>query len=375
MQSSSSTFSSSIRLRYRNYSVAVLGSVVLTLLVSAAVLHWWPQFLYWRAWEYFDEIGNREANPEMWTWHRYEKGDHSRNFVFRYQDSWPTHVSSDADGYRSTPCVTAAGYEILLQGESHMWASGISDHETIPWRLSQLLDRPVFNGGRWPNWLGRVLAHPRLRNAKIVVEARAAHLIVPGSFDGGFELKNWDAYRIIRAEPRFARISFKRYFLPAQASRYLGFASDLWRPWSIFGAEQAHLVTEIYGPEFSTRIDGPRTQAMVGDSVTYARRVEAHGYTYIFAPMPNVRFAYNAVRDEYFSNLVKELRSRGVHAVDLHDAFWKHRGRNLYLRTDTHLTALGADLAARTIADYLRVEGLLDPLPKTSCALPDADDR
>lgn len=371
MPSSLSISSSRARRLYRSYAFAVLGTTVAMLLVSVTILQWWPQVLYWRAWEYFDEIGNREADPALSTWHGYERGDLSRRFTLRYQDAWPTHVTSDAEGYRATPCVTAAGYQILLQGESHMWASGLSDHETIPWRLSQLLDRPVFNGGRAPDWLSRVLPHPKLRNVKIVVEAPASHLIVPGIFKGGFALKEWGPYRVHRKEPRIARIAFRRYFLPAHLVRHLAFASDLWRPWTIFATEQKLLAIEIYGTVHRVLTGRQQTDELIRDIVAYARGVEAQGYIYVFAPMPHVRFPYSMDRDDYFPNLVKELASHGVRAIDLHSPFWEHRGRALYLRTDTHLNAAGADLAARTIADYLRTEGLLDLLPKTSCALAD----
>lgn len=368
MPGSSSTSSSKRWRGYHRYATAVLCALGATVLVSVALLYVRPQTLYWRAFEYFNEIALREGAAAIVPWQGSESGDLSRNFVFRYQDRWPTYVSTDSEGFRSTPCFVGDGYQIVVHGDSNSLGSGLADSDTIAWRMAEVLDRPVFNGSRNPFSLARILGNPRIAKASIVVEIVTAHLIEPGIFKAGFGDIRAGSYVSLDARPRLTRVPFKRYFVPGMISRHFSFASDIWRPRSWFTEEMPTLVQEIYQGDLTVSWAPDRTGEVVDSIVRYARAVEASGHAYVFVPLPVSRYPHNTVPIHAYAELVARLREQGVHALDLHDAFWEGRHRSLYRRTDTHISPIGADLAARRISAFLGESGLLDRLPDISCA-------
>src|SRR5262249_37018388 len=141
---------------------------------SLGLFFWKPSLFYYRAWEYYDEIGYHVPNHSKWV--ADETGDQSRSFIFSFKKHWLTVVSIDDEGYRSVPFQTNQ-FPVLIFGDSHTWGSGLSDEETIPWQVALKMGIPVFNGGRLPFTLSKMLNNPRLKEAKIIVELVAQHLV------------------------------------------------------------------------------------------------------------------------------------------------------------------------------------------------------
>lgn len=77
--------------------------------------------------------------------------------------------------------------------------------------------------------------------------------------------------------------------------------------------------------------------------------------------------AWNRDRDEWN----RRLAAAGVEVLDLTEAFRESRGDDLFLRTDTHWSPAGVDLAARLVAD--RIRPWLGSYESTDFAVGDAE--
>ena len=136
-----------------------------------------PSLFFWRAWEYYNIINRSQRYASHWKGN--ESGDLSRRFTAYYQQSWPTRVTYDEWGYRnSTPA--ANKFNIIAFGDSTIWGSGVSDHETLASRLSTELGQPVKNtsGGTFAD----ALRHPQINQLKLVIHGLAEREIVKGEF-------------------------------------------------------------------------------------------------------------------------------------------------------------------------------------------------
>lgn len=125
-QKNSSIFSS--KLRCQTYLIFGLSFYALYLICFILFIVN-PSIFYYRAWEFYDEVGY--CIPNKLKWNRVELGDESRQFIYSFQKKWPTQVSVDHEGFRAVPILTDT-FPILFTGDSHTWGSGLSDEETIP---------------------------------------------------------------------------------------------------------------------------------------------------------------------------------------------------------------------------------------------------
>ena len=156
------------------YWVVLASALYLALGASALCFKLNPQWFYWRAWEYFEDIvyHNKEVPP---VWQGPERGDLSRRNFLYFGESHVTRVTTDQDGFRSTPALPGP-YRVAFLGDSTIFGSGLSDRETLPWRLAQELGVRVFNGARQD--ITQVLGRKDLGQVKLVIEGRTERALV-----------------------------------------------------------------------------------------------------------------------------------------------------------------------------------------------------
>ena len=126
-----------------------------------------PSFYYFRAWEYYADFVFKYRNVDR-VWEGYETGDLGRNNFFFYDGKHKSKVSVDEYGFRLTPESNDA--RVLVFGDSTIFGSGLSDSETLPWRLQKRLNLPVLNGSR--TFLQNALKHPKVKNATTVFDCK-----------------------------------------------------------------------------------------------------------------------------------------------------------------------------------------------------------
>lgn len=352
---------------HRNYAVGLIVLIIFPMAVSYALFLYRPSLFYFRAWEYFSEIvyPNR-GKPSVWI--GYEKGDMSRNYLFRYQDDKYTYVSSDRDGFRNVP-FPSNNYEILTYGDSHCWGSGTSDHETFTWRLANKLDVPVFNGGR-QNYLDILLNRSDLRNAKIILHViDAFHVRIKELFPYDMMVKEYQPLRN-DAIP----VAVRRFYLPSILNQTIKrMRYDL-----LSGSNLGYYMTNgIYIVPFSEGllnqnyvVKDPQYDddfiSQIERIIMFNRHLKALGYTYVLVLVPRRDLIYGHPVDnfskEYFPKMIRKLEQEGVYAIDLQGTFLAHKREEPYFRTDTHWNARGTEIAAGYVADYLDKKGIIKKL-------------
>ena len=131
-------------------------------------------------------------------WNSNETSDLTRDHYFYYQDPHLTRVSVDADGFR-TNFEPSSSYPILVAGGSAIFGSGLSDDETLPWILSEMLALPVFNGGRSP--LYNTLGRPELQDVGIIIDTRVERFIKDNVFSD-YDYRQTDTYQPLMQRER-----------------------------------------------------------------------------------------------------------------------------------------------------------------------------
>jgi hypothetical protein len=308
-----------------------------------------PQSFYYGPWEYFGDIAYRvEGAPMRWEGMEHQ-GQTRSNFLY-YQYGHVTTVTTDADGFRAR-AIEADSYPVLIYGDSTIFGAGLSDGETLPWRLAEITDMPVFNGAR--SSLSSVLAHPALGKAEVVIDALTERNVYPRILKKR-GIPGPAAYQpIARKDQTMTQaagaIPPQRYSLPLillkTAERMAG---DL-KTWRKGGEEPYQFKRHRARPE---ELD--ETVALI---VARGKAIKARGMRYVFLPVPAKQTLYAEDVDDYSRNfipmLVARLRAEGVEAVDLATPFQAHKGEGLFFPYDTHWNAKGAALAAKVMAEQL----------------------
>ncbi len=342
----------------RSYLRGFLGLLGLVALVNAAgiaVFLWEPRGFYYRPWEYFYELAYRFEAYDT-SWHRAQSADLSRQNLFFYQGRHYTDVTTDAEGYRTVP-ISSDRYPIVISGDSLVFGSGLSDSETLPWRLAEKLGTPVFNGGR--SALVNTLKKPELRDAELVVDVRGEPLVA-GSVFADYGYRADEPYRP-RVSNEFSRwealreVAPQRYLLTHIAGRTIRRAfRDLLV--LVTGERERR-----YMPYRHTR------QSMLSAADAIAARSQAlrdQGKRYVFVAVPFEQTLYSEQvsrsQRRYLARLQAELEKRGVESILLLDLFLENRDRQIFQRYDTHWSPLGVDLAVDAIVDYLQAEAPVD---------------
>ncbi len=337
---------------YLRVFLCLLGAIALVNAIGVGVFLWEPRGFYYRPWEYFYELAYRFAAYDT-SWHREQSADLSRQNLFFYQGSHYTDVTTDAEGYRSVP-ITSDSYPILVSGDSLVFGSGLSDTETLPWRLAERLGVPVFNGGR--SSLVNTLKKPELQGVDIVIDVRGEPLIAGEVFtDYGYtadepyrprvtnEFSRWEAIR---------EVAPQRYLLTHIAGRM---ARRAFRD----------LLVLYTGPRerrfMPYRLTEQSLMSAADAIEARSKRLRSAGKRYIFVGVPFEQTLYAEQVSEqqrrYLERLQVELERRGVESVPLLDRFAGNREREIFQRFDTHWSVLGVDLAVNAICEQLRGDG------------------
>lgn len=308
-----------------------------------------PQNFYYGPWEYFSDIAYRvEGAPMRWEAMEYQ-GQTRGNFLY-YQYGHVTTVTTDADGFRAR-AIEADRYPVLVYGDSTIFGAGLSDDETLPWRLAEITGTPVFNGARTS--LANVLAHPALDGVEVVIDALTDRNVYPRILKKR-GIPEPAAYRpIARRDLTIAQaagaIPPQRYSLPLillKTGERLGGDFKTWRKG---GEEPYRFLRHRMRPE---ELD--ETVALIA---ARSRGMEARGIRYVFLPVPAKQTFYAGNVDDYTRNfiptLVARLQAEGVEAVDLATPFQAHKAEGLFFPYDTHWNAKGTDLAARVMVEQL----------------------
>lgn len=308
-----------------------------------------PQSFYHGPWEYFGDIAYRvEGAPMRWEAMEYQ-GQTRRNFLY-YQYGHVTTVTTDADGFR-TRAAEAESYPVLVYGDSTIFGAGLSDGETLPWRLAEIMEAPVFNGGR--SSLSNVLAHPALAGVEVIIDSLTERNVYPRILKKR-DLPSEVSYQPIARKnltmPQAAgAIPPQRYSLPLILLKTAERLAGDFKTWRNGGEEPYRFKRHRMRPE---ELD--ETIALI---VARSRGMEARGLRYVFLPVPAKQTLYAADVDDYTRNfiptLIARLRADGVEAVDLATPFQAHRDEGLFFPYDTHWNAKGTDLAARVMAEQL----------------------
>lgn len=106
-----------------------------------------------------------------------------------------------------------------------------------------------------------------------------------------------------------------------------------------------------------------------------ARKLEKENITLVIAPVPAKAriyedylhpYTFPSYKEKAYEKFVKDLEGKGIEAVDILSVMQKmkksegHKVHPLYLKTDTHWTPHGANIAAESVAEYIRAFNLLD---------------
>ena len=318
-----------------------------TLHVGSLVLFIYkPEIFYHRHLEYFADIALRVKGAPLF-WHGPEQGDLGRRYLFTYADSYVTTVTVDEEGFRGRR-LEADSYPVLVAGDSTIYGILLSDDETLPWRLSSRLGVPVFNGGRVK--LSVVLAHPAIRETKIVIDGWTERNITPSQLEAAkLDLSTQygpSGSRTLSLMDAVSEIPPRRYSLPF---KMLNWSGRLFKDIKNYlrGGRQPYLFERHkMKPE-----DFDETVKLI---VERSKAVEASGRQYVFLPVPAKQTFYATDVDDYtrdfIPKLVARLRGSGVEAVDLSAAFDAEKSRGLYFPYDTHWNGAATEIAATVLA-------------------------
>ncbi len=344
--------------KYKYYFLSFFVGFYFLYGLSFIVLILKPEIFYWRAWEYFDDIGFRVPNKEKWI--GYEFGEDSRPYLYSYGSKWKTKVSTDHEGYRSVPY--GGDFSILVVGDSNIWGSHLSDEETIPWNLATQLGLSVFNGGRDHQKLPKLIGNPRLKKVKLIVEILGEHHLSKDMIDrNDFTYDKFETYAIEKKYNNYFKIHPKRFFLPLKVTRKCNLKKPL-----INEFRRKKLFDEYAVPikiKYSTLLKEEDFQQMIQNIAKRASILQSMGYKYMIAIIPKKtlllgKYIYEKEIDQQ-KRIAEELRARNVHYVDIYKVFREFENPHaLYIQTDSHVNVNGAKLIAKTISDHISDQSL-----------------
>ncbi|MCK6370547.1 MAG: hypothetical protein L6Q83_04315 [Gammaproteobacteria bacterium] len=328
----------------------ILGLLLAANAVSMGLFVYKPALFYFRPWEYFPEVAYRFARYEA-AWDAEEKSDQTRSNIFYHQESRRTHVSVDPDGFR-TNFLPSTAYRILVAGDSAVFGSGLSDDETLPWRLAERLDIPVFNGGRTSMY--NALKRADVADVELILDVRTERE-VRGDVFNDYGLGRDDPYtpQMTNHLPAYRlplEVPAPRYLLTSIALRTISRAINDLRVLATGGPKPYLFHRHTFRPEDLR----PAVEAIVRRS----EEVRAQGKDYVFVAIPAKQTLYSKQVDpytrDYLHALTAALEDRGVDTIELLDDFRDNAEMGLYHRYDSHWNGNGTSVAADAIARALR---------------------
>jgi hypothetical protein len=312
-----------------------------------------PTLFYYRAWEYFDEMGYHV--PKKNIWQGYETGDMARRYIYSFQKYWPTRVSVDEEGFRSVP-FPSNSFPIVIFGDSHTWGSGLSDEETIPWQVALQLQTPVFNGGRLPFTLSKMIQNPRLKESKIIVELVAQHLISKNVFaHDDFNTTEHEVYAHEKSWKHYFKVHPKRFFIPLKILRNLNLTTNIFNELTRFKVDSFIIP---YKKKYTYALKENDLETAIDNICNRSKTLKAQGYQYIFALVPSkvLQLGHQIDRRDIAQEMVlaNALKEREVDYLDLCSLFRNVDAQVLYLTTDSHINPMGAKIIADTLTHYIQ---------------------
>ena len=326
-----------------------------------------PKMFYFRSYEYFMQIAFETFSTPP-RWEGYEYDNETRENFFHHQDKKFNVVSTDEEGFRSVPFKSDA-YPIAIGGDCNMYGAGLSDNETLPWRLAERLGVPVFNAAHSGFYVVEgVMKKKCLQKVRLAVDSLVERHLYSPSFHLGVERppgdevwryphsSAWGAKWNITAErfgPHYLlRRAIKRIHKDFLEMKAAGWNPKRLRTMSLIDHRGCHKTEEDI--------------AFCVSQITKKKKwMDQLGVKYLFIPIPCKYTIYNEGLNDCTVNfskiLVSKLRKNGVYAVDLDSEFRKYKGKKTLFRNfEAHWTPEGVDLASKKIADYIRENHLLD---------------
>ena len=315
-----------------------------------------PQLFYFRAWEYFFRWANTTVADDS-IWESKESEDLARRYLFLYQQSRQTFVSTDRDGFRSVPAGMGPP-KILVFGRSNVFGSGVSDHESFGWQLAKQTGIATFNGAH--GQLLSVLSRPGLEKVELVVDLlHERHLAVTGLTRQIYDLKQ----RVLQPYQPVARqnlSTLRAMYRPAVRPTYwIPNILDRW--WQRLQHDLKEYRTWGHRPYMllGYRDDGKPIAAAVRIIEKRRRILEGLGYRYLAVIIPSRQTVYApslvpASTLERGSRIAAALEKRNFPLVNLFPLFRAESGRDYYFRYDTHWNAQGTRVAAELTAAKIR---------------------
>ncbi len=345
----------SLRRRSKSYLIFLIAGFYGTFCISVLLFHFKPHCFYWRPWEYVEEIVYNTPGCAL-TWKGYEKGDMSRRFLGLFQDQGLTTVSCDPHGFRSVP-YQSDRYPILIVGDSHVWGSGLSDHETLAWQLAERMHIPVYNGGKGYKMLEKLLSRDELKDTDLIIELVQSVMLSKANFSTAFnspiQILPYQSISDLRKHKFADLFTPKRYFIASKALRICS-------PEILLRTAKT-LLKSLLG--ISNIFDSKKTtddlEFVVSEIAARSRKIQDLGHNYLFIPIPMQQAVmYDQITPSsvhWETELIRKLREKGVHAIDLTTPFLEHRKEELYFPTDSHWNARGVALAVSKIISYSEV--------------------
>ena len=251
----------------------------------------------------------------------------------------------------------------------------MSDEETIAWNIATELGTPVFNGGRAPQKLTKLVGNPRLNEVKIIIEILGEHHFNKNIAEcNDFTFDEFQTYTVKKEYKNYLKIHPKRFFLPLKLIQKCCVKERL-----VNEFKRKKLFDDYAVPlkvRYSTVLKEEDFQQAIENIAKRASILKSLGYEYIFAMTPKKnlqlgKYFHHQELDQH-ERIAQELRAHNVHYVDIYKAFMEYGDpHDLYFKTDCHINENGAKLMAEKISEYLRAHSDLSLLCNLSlCTAP-----
>jgi len=295
----------------------------------------------------------------------------------------PQVFSTDGYGYRNPPGRELGPWHVLALGDSMMAGAGLSDSETLPAVLEELLGREVYNAAG-PAF-GDVVREERLRAApprfvllqsieRYVVASASTMALVRGGVPASGAVARVPPALTAPARP-FTRERFSSAFSAATHYGALLASTLHWRLLGSLETPDCFVGTDgrtLFSIEEIGHRSAPPEQLGIEHSIAAVAVLRdwfaAQGSQVVYVLVPDKATVYPELVPGRFDSRLRppssfvdamhaRLEALGVPYVDLHSAFVADRaagGEPLYWPDDTHWSPHGVRVAARATAERLR---------------------
>lgn len=284
--------------------------------------------------------------------------------------------TTDSHGFRNAEAPADKWYPVVTVGDSDMAGCAMSDDQTFPVRLQQTLGVPVYNYA--PRTISAFLRDERFRKRppRLVIWQQIERTMVHGYFQPYLEWTDVTQPPPVIAPPRQPALTVPR--LSTYVARDL-FQELRWHLTRTTSPAIAHVDQKTGMLFFSAGAEMNTISAAQRGLSSVLRGVEnvdcqcrARGITLVYLPLPDKENVYRFLLPAEmqpdpgipaFLSLVHHgLMERGVPVVDLLAAFRQMAGSGkfMYYLDDTHWNPDGVQTAVDLVADFIRLNRLLE---------------